>query len=65
MVLGELDDPPAALRLLRELRSGDALVSRADPTLPVIVRLGVTAPTSGCWTFWSETDRRPRAGWPS
>ena len=37
LLLGELDDPTAALRLLRELRSGDALASRADPRLPVIV----------------------------
>jgi DNA-binding response OmpR family regulator len=37
LLLGELDDPTAALRLLRELRTGDALVSRADPALPVIV----------------------------
>jgi hypothetical protein len=29
--------PTAALRLLRELRSGDALASRIDPALPVIV----------------------------
>jgi DNA-binding response OmpR family regulator len=37
MVLGELDDPTAALRLLRELRSGDTLISRAEPAMPVIV----------------------------
>jgi DNA-binding response OmpR family regulator len=37
LVLGELDDATAAPRLLRELRSGDALTSRADPALPVIV----------------------------
>jgi DNA-binding response OmpR family regulator len=39
LLLGELDDPTAALRLLRELRSGDALASRVDPALPVIVLL--------------------------
>jgi DNA-binding response OmpR family regulator len=37
LLLGELDDSTGALRLLRELRSGDALASRADPALPVIV----------------------------
>jgi DNA-binding response OmpR family regulator len=31
LLLGELDDPTAALRLLRELRSGDALACRIDP----------------------------------
>jgi DNA-binding response OmpR family regulator len=45
LLLGELDDPTAALRLLRELRSGDALASRADPTLPVIV----LTPDEGEW----------------
>jgi DNA-binding response OmpR family regulator len=37
LLLGELDDRTAALRLLRELRSGDASAWRPDPTLPVIV----------------------------
>jgi DNA-binding response OmpR family regulator len=37
LLLGELDDGMGALRLLRELRSGDALASRADPALPVIL----------------------------
>ena len=37
LILGELERPTAALELLREIRSGDALVSRMDPTLPVVV----------------------------
>jgi DNA-binding response OmpR family regulator len=37
LLLGELDDQTAEPRLLRELRRGDALASRADPALPVIV----------------------------
>jgi CheY-like chemotaxis protein len=37
LLLGERDDPTGALRLLRELRSGDALAARPDPALPVIV----------------------------
>jgi hypothetical protein len=37
LLLGELGDATAALRLLRELRSGDALASRIDPAMPVIV----------------------------
>jgi DNA-binding response OmpR family regulator len=36
LLLGELDDATAALRLLREIRSGDAFASRLDPALPVI-----------------------------
>ena len=37
LLLGELDGPTKALRLLRELRCGDGLASPADPALPVIV----------------------------
>jgi DNA-binding response OmpR family regulator len=47
LLLGELDDTTAALRLLRELRSGDALVSRTDAALPVIV----LAPDEGEWAL--------------
>ena len=45
LLLGELDDPTAPLQLLRELRSGDALASRADPALPVVV----LTPDAGEW----------------
>ena len=37
LVLGEFEEPTAALELLRELRSGDALRGSLDPCLPVIV----------------------------
>jgi DNA-binding response OmpR family regulator len=40
LLLGELEDGLAALRLLRAVRSGDALAGRIDPALPVIVLLG-------------------------
>jgi DNA-binding response OmpR family regulator len=37
LLLGEFDEPTAALELLREIRSGDALASRLDPALAVLV----------------------------
>jgi DNA-binding response OmpR family regulator len=40
LILGELDEPTAALAFLRELRSGDALGSGIDPWLPVLVLSG-------------------------
>ena len=53
-VLGELDDPTAALWLLRELRSGDALTSRVDPVLPVIV----VSPDEGEWVALRAPEAR-------
>jgi DNA-binding response OmpR family regulator len=47
LLLGELDDQTAALRLLRELRCGDALATRADPALPVIA----LTPDPGQWAL--------------
>jgi hypothetical protein len=55
LLLGELDDPTAALRLLRELRSSDPLVSRTDPALPVIVR----TPDEGEWVLLRRSRRAP------
>ena len=37
LLLGELDEPTAALELLREIRSGDGLSSRLDPALAVLM----------------------------
>jgi DNA-binding response OmpR family regulator len=37
LLLGELEQPTAAIELLREIRSGDTLRSRVAPGLPVIV----------------------------
>ncbi|MBA2638324.1 MAG: response regulator transcription factor [Solirubrobacterales bacterium] len=37
LVLGELEDPAAALALLRDLRAGDGLHGQMDPGLPVLV----------------------------
>jgi DNA-binding response OmpR family regulator len=54
LLLGVLDDPTAALRLLRELRSGDALASRADPTMPVIV----LTPDEGEWAALRALEAR-------
>jgi DNA-binding response OmpR family regulator len=41
LLLGELDEPTAALELLREIRSGDGLASRIDPALAVLVLSGM------------------------
>jgi DNA-binding response OmpR family regulator len=40
LLLGELDEPTAALELLREIRSGDGLASRIDPALAVLMLSG-------------------------
>jgi DNA-binding response OmpR family regulator len=40
LVLGEFEEATAALELLREIRTGDALTSRLDPSLPVVVMSG-------------------------
>jgi DNA-binding response OmpR family regulator len=40
LLLGELEDRLAALRLMRAIRSADALACRIDPALPVIVLSG-------------------------
>lgn len=40
LVLGEFDQPTAALELLREIRTGDALVSRLDPSVAVLMLSG-------------------------
>jgi hypothetical protein len=40
LLLGEVEDRLALVRLLRAIRSGDALPGRIDPALPVIVLSG-------------------------
>lgn len=40
LVLGEFDEPTAALKLLREIRTGDGLASRLDPSLAVLMVSG-------------------------
>jgi DNA-binding response OmpR family regulator len=40
LLLGEFEEATAALELLREIRTGDALTSRLDPSLPVVVLSG-------------------------
>ena len=41
LLLGDFAEPTAPLELLREIRSGDGLASRIDPTLAVLVLSGL------------------------